>query len=114
MASTAGRCCSASNSRRTSLNTNPTLCDLVGMRLRAALTLVALWAPATAAAVDGPITRLATVGGRPDVLARADGSAVAGWGGKPTAAPAPRRLCRGPGGPGAGTPRPAKAPGGGG
>src|SRR3954447_4601832 len=64
------------------------------MRRPTALILLALAAPATAQAVDGPITRLATVCGRPDVLARADGSAVAVWEEKPTAATATVRFCR--------------------
>jgi hypothetical protein len=58
------------------------------------LALLALGAPATAAAVDGPITQLAATGGRPDVLARADGSAVAVWEEKPTPATASVHFCR--------------------
>src|SRR4051794_7175710 len=94
MAWTAGRWCSASGSSRTVGVTGPTLCDRVTMRRPTALILLALAAPATAQAVDGPITRLATAGGRPDVIARADGSAVAVWEEKPTAATANVHLCR--------------------
>src|SRR3954454_23677814 len=64
------------------------------MRRPTALILLALAAPATAQAVDGPITRLATAGGRPDVIARADRSAVAVWEEKPTAETGNVHLCR--------------------
>src|SRR3954449_2274880 len=73
------------------------------MRRPIALVLLALGAPATAQAVDGPITRLATTGGRPDVLARSDGSAVAVWEEKPTAATANVHSCRIAAGTGTGT-----------
>jgi hypothetical protein len=47
--------------------------------LAAALAALALFAPAAQGAVTGPVTALAAAGERPDVLARADGSAVAAW-----------------------------------
>lgn len=64
------------------------------MRIAGALALLALAAPAARAAVDGPITPLAAVGGRPSVLARADGSAIAVWEEKPTATTANVHFCR--------------------
>lgn len=64
------------------------------MRSFAAVALLALAVPAAHAAVDGPITRLAAVGGRADVLARADGSAVAVWEEKPTATTANVHFCK--------------------
>jgi hypothetical protein len=60
----------------------------------AVLAALALGAPAAAVAVDGPVTRLATVGGRPDVIARADGSAVAVWEEKPAASTSNVHFCR--------------------
>lgn len=47
--------------------------------LAAALAALAFAAPGAQAAVEGPVTQLAAVGGRADVLARADGSAIAVW-----------------------------------
>lgn len=64
------------------------------MRHALGLLLLAVAAPAAQATTEGPITRLATVGGRPDVLARADGSAVGVWEEKPTASTANVHFCR--------------------
>ncbi|MDX6663924.1 MAG: hypothetical protein QOG68_130 [Solirubrobacteraceae bacterium] len=58
------------------------------------LLLLALVAPAAPAAVDGPVTQLVAVGGRPDVLASADGSAFVVWEEKPTATTANVHFCR--------------------
>ncbi|MCW2992221.1 MAG: hypothetical protein JWM73_2815 [Solirubrobacterales bacterium] len=57
----------------------PSLWAMTTRVLSAALAALALGAPAARAAVDGPVTRLADTGGRADVIARADGSAVAVW-----------------------------------
>ena len=53
------------------------------------LALLALGAPAASAAVEGPVTQVASGGVRPDVLARADGSALVVWEVKPEV-----RVCR--------------------
>ncbi|MFL5844374.1 MAG: fibronectin type III domain-containing protein [Solirubrobacteraceae bacterium] len=47
--------------------------------LAAALAGLALAAPAAIAAPEAPVTRVSDTGGRADVLARADGSALAVW-----------------------------------
>lgn len=46
------------------------------------------------AATDGPVTQLSASGGRPDVIARADGSAIAVWEEKPSATTSSVRFCR--------------------